>query len=272
MSKTPFQVPEVLVRVTQVQCLKQDRTVEEATAFFYAHQDGLYLVTNRHVVRDEEEGFFPEALRLRLHTDPSDLRKNATCDLALEGADGQPVWREHPAYGEEVDVVAIPLDKQEMEGRFLVRAFRQADHAPADLELGIGQVVLVLGYPLGFHDRLNNLPIVRDATIASLYPVPFEGKPYFLIDARLHGGTSGSPVIAKPTRYVTKGGQRVAVRFNLMTFLVGVHSATIDCEDRDPDQDEPLGLSVVWYPWLIPEIIQQQAATTQATSGVGEEE
>jgi hypothetical protein len=31
----------------------------------------------------------------------------------------------------------------------------------------------------------------------SAYPVPFQGNPHFLIDARLHKDTSGSQVITK---------------------------------------------------------------------------
>jgi len=41
------------------------------------------------------------------------------------------------------------------------------------------------------------------------------------------------------------------------SFLVGVHSGTLDIVERDPDQDEPLGLNAVWFASLIPEIVTQ---------------
>ena len=50
-------------------------------------------------------------------------------------------------------------------------------------------------YPLGqYYDDVFNLQVVRNGTVASAYPMRFRGQPYFLIDARLHEGTSGSPV------------------------------------------------------------------------------
>lgn len=47
----------------------------------------------------------------------------------------------------------------------------------------------------------------RQGSVASMFPVPFEGKSYFLVDAILHNGTSGSPVVTQPANvYRTKGG------------------------------------------------------------------
>ena len=89
--------------------------------------------------------------------------------------------------------------------------------------------LIVVGYPLGLYDSMHNTPIIRSATIAIVYPLPFEGKDYFLIDSRLHKGTSGSPVILKP-----------------QDNLVGIHSGQLE---------EDTNLNIVWYAELIPEII-----------------
>lgn len=112
-------------------------------------------------------------------------------------------------------------------------------------------VVLIVGYPLGFHDSVHHLPIVRSAVIASVYGIPFKSEPYFLTDARLHRGTSGAPVIARlsqPTDVVGESPTR--------WYLLGVHSAALDVSNRDPQEDERLGLNTAWYASLIPEIIQ----------------
>jgi hypothetical protein len=58
-------------------------------------------------------------------------------------------------------------------------------------------LLLILIFPLGFHDIMHNLPIVPRATITSSFPHPFKGESYLLTDARLHRGMSGSPVIAR---------------------------------------------------------------------------
>ena len=91
--------------------------------------------------------------------------------------------------------------------------------------------------------------------MASVYPVPFRGNPYVLIDARLHSGTSGSPVVTKPTNLIMRTDGSGAITNRFVRYLVGVHSATLDVTDRDSKRDEPLGLSVAWFASLIQEII-----------------
>lgn len=54
--------------------------------------------------------------------------------------------------------------------------------------------VIFVGYPIGFSDQLNNLPISRAGKIASHPRVDFNGKPEYLIDAQVFPGSSGSPV------------------------------------------------------------------------------
>ena len=82
---------------------------------------------------------------------------------------------------------------------YYLKAFQPKDFATDETELGIGEPVVIIGYPLGFFDDIHNLPIARQGSIASVYPIPFQGKPFFLVDANLHAGTSGSPVITRPT-------------------------------------------------------------------------
>jgi hypothetical protein len=43
----------------------------------------LFLITNGHVVRNEDEGYFPNALRIYLHTDVNDLTQNDQYDIHL---------------------------------------------------------------------------------------------------------------------------------------------------------------------------------------------
>jgi S1-C subfamily serine protease len=252
-------INEIVATVSQIRCLKDGNRIANASGFFYVFNDELYAITNRHVVIDESKDYYPDSVQMLLHTSASDVRLNATYDIRLYDDANNRRWLEHPVGSGTVDVVAIPLDAEEIRSRYFVRGFDARNHVPSDLDMSIGEDVQVIGYPLGFHDSVHNLPIVRNATLASVYPVPFEGNPYILIDARLHSGTSGSPVVTKPTNVIRKTDGSVGFLNKAVSYLVGVHSASVDMLNRDPDRDEPLGLNVVWFASLIEDIVRGAA-------------
>jgi len=114
------------------------------------------------------------------------------------------------------------------------------DDYPSQAEiLAFGSRISIIGYPLGFYDNVHNLPITRSASIASPYGIPFRNKSYFLIDAVLHKGISGSPVIISRT-----GSRRER---GIIHSLLGILSAR-----------ETADLGVVWYPQLIEEIVIEE--------------
>jgi hypothetical protein len=190
------------------------------TGFFYSNPD----ITNRHVIRDEGKGKFPNLVRLSIHADPNDLRVNRNYDIPLYNKGGKPVWKEPIPFA---DVVAIPLEVERFrEQGLLLKYFSEAYLLPPDLLLQIGEDILVMGYPLGrYYDSVSNLPVVRNGIIASTYPVPYQRHQCFLIDARLHRGTSGSPVMTRLKRewIRVEGGSEVG---NFRLFLLGVLSVT----------------------------------------------
>jgi S1-C subfamily serine protease len=239
--------------VAPIRCFKKEEEIGQATGFFCLF-NWPYFITNRHVVIDEGEEFYPDELRLLLHK-RDNTRRNEMLSLPLYDANGKKLWLEHPLHGNEVDVIAIPIDPEKLD-RYALKYFSTRDFG-LSIDLSIGDDVLVIGYPLGFRDTVHNYPIVRNATIASVYPAPFEGKPRFLIDSRLHRGTSGSPVLTKPTDIIRTTDGSVAYQPGLLRrYFLGIHSETLDIPDRDPQIDEPLGLNFVWYAGLIPEIIK----------------
>jgi hypothetical protein len=64
-------------------------------------------------------------------------------------------------------------------------------------EVVVGGLLLIVGFPLGFHDTLHRLPVVRQAVIASSVGLRFPGQGCFLTDARTHRRTSGAPVVMR---------------------------------------------------------------------------
>jgi hypothetical protein len=102
-------------------------------------------------------------------------------------------------------------------------------------QIEVGTSLLVVGFPLGFHDTLHHMPVVRHAVIASSFGMRFQGKGYFLTDARTHRGTSGA-------RVVMRASEQESMRGDLPWKLLGVHSARLDLGTRDLKLDEALGL------------------------------
>ena len=92
---------------------------------------------------------------------------------------------------------------------------------------GSVKVCAVVGFPLGFHDVVHHLPVLRHAAIASPFGIRFQAQGFFLTDARTHRGTSGAPVLMRV------GTPTAGDRQTLPWKLLGVHSARLDMGGRD---------------------------------------
>jgi hypothetical protein len=60
--------------------------------------------------------------------------------------------------------------------------------------LGTLEEILMIGYPNGLWDSVNNMPILRRGVTATHPNIDYEGRREFLIDAACFPGSSGSPV------------------------------------------------------------------------------
>ncbi len=244
-----MQSEQLLVRVAKVETWKGENRCTNASGFFFLHEGTLYLITNRHVVVNESTGHRPDSIRLLLHTEANDFTINKSFEIPLYRNEVAQ-WREHPVHGAAVDVVAITIKDPTTLSTHYIAAFGDGDILTERETLPPGQSVLIVGFPLGFFDSVHNLPIIRQAVVATDFAHPFKGEPYFLTDARMHRGTSGAPVIARIKRATDVAGQ-----FEEQWCLLGVHSASVDVSDRDPALDDRLGLNCTWYARLISDII-----------------
>jgi len=229
-----------------------------ATGFFYERRAVLYLITNRHVVIKEDEGYFPDKATLQLHG--TDGRVSCPYEVAFYDEEGHRLWKEHPRSG--VDVVALPISDPHFRTAFFVRFFSHQNFVPREMIVRTGEDLVIVGYPHGFYDEKNNLPITRAGALASVYGVPFRGNPYMLIDALLYPGDSGSPVVLKrsPWRQTDQG---TVHGMYSGPFLVGVFSGTV--------KGLP-SLSAVWFASLIEEVIDgRQELSTASDTRVSEQ-
>jgi hypothetical protein len=134
----------------------------------------------------------------------------------------------------------IEIDRSALPPAAVDFAFTPEHLLADDAHVEVGTSMLVVGFPLGFHDTLHHMPVVRHAVNASSFGLRFQGKGYFLTDARTHRGTSGAP-------FVMRAAAESTGRADLPWTLLGVHSARLDSGTRDAEIDEALGLNCAWY-------------------------
>lgn len=232
-------VESLLLAVTRVITMVGDITLTNATAFFFERNDRLFLVTARHVLIDEPSGHRPDRLLVEFHTTPDNVVITSLVTIPLYLND-QPLWREASDSAGVVDVAVVELDRKTLPGNLSIHAFNEASLIDELEKIEVGTPVLIIGFPLGFHDTLHRLPVARQAVIASAFGIRFQGHGYFLTDAQMHRGSSGAPVVARPaTQRSGRGG--------LDWILLGVHATRMDVSNRDIMEDERLNLNCAWY-------------------------
>jgi S1-C subfamily serine protease len=177
----------------------------------------IFLVTNKHVLNEEAE-MRQSATWVRLYFN----FKNAdgsitgeTTNLPLNLNDGAKRWREHP----ENDVDVLAFDVTILLEQYPQTKGKWADYSDfgdrskrEELDITIGEEALVIGYPLGLRHAKTNFPLVRGGIIATRIGENLEDEYKekdgtirkrllrgFLIDGAVIPGSSGSPVVLKPT-------------------------------------------------------------------------
>jgi len=202
-------IESLLHTAARILTFDQQRSLTNASGFFFERDERLFLVTSRHVVVDEPSEHFPDRI--------------------------------------EIDRSALPETTA-------YRAFTPAHLPRPHDDVEVGSALLVVGFPLGFHDALHHMPVVRHAVVASSFGLRFQGEGYFLTDARTHRGTSGAPVVMRVSDPEPALG-------DLPWRLLGVHSARLDLGTRDLKLDEALGLNCAWYADILLTLTEDPSST-----------
>ena len=185
------------------------------TGFFYrARLNGesdraiILLISNRHVFGNPK-GEVTVRLNLEKGTNAPELGNIQTFgQVGFEDA-----YYGHPA--PEVDLACVnvsALTRADVFFRWIEGDFLK----PIDYEkVAMGSDVVFVGYPRGFYDVVNNLPLLRRGVIASVPDIDFNGKGEIVIDAQIFPGSSGSPVfVYQGDKYLLLGVVSETVTFD----------------------------------------------------------
>jgi S1-C subfamily serine protease len=248
-------IESLLMSAARVSTFLGRRLLTNASGFFFTRDERLFLVTSRHVVIDEPSQHFPDRLEIELHVDAGNMAHSTGFSMLLYRG-GKSVWRQAVDTAGEIDVAVIELDRQALPKATALCAFTP-QHLQLAAGVEVGASLLIVGFPLGFHDTLHHLPVARHAVIASSFGLRFQGQGYFLTDARTHRGTSGAPVVMRM-------GSAQGAPDSLPWALLGVHSARLDVGTRDLALDESLGLNCAWYADVLMALTRDDAEAAKA--------
>ena len=179
----------------------------------YVRIDQMWIVTNRHVLLPTHQGKerAPSSTTFYLRK-ISESGSLVWDPIVLTFQDIEQRARFHP--NRSVDVAALQLldlltDRLNAGGHYTPPYGLSSDRLPnqnyEDIEAASD--IIVVGYPRGFYDTINLYPIVKSGIVASRWGAGFENNPYFLIDAKLFPGSSGSVVLSKPNDIMVRNGQ-----------------------------------------------------------------
>ncbi len=235
-----------LIRIVATGKAPKPSSIGIATGFFFEYEKRIFLITNRHVVVKEEGEFYPDHLIVRIHASKTDVGPIRDLVLSLYDASGSPLWFEHHIKG--FDLVALEIGDL-LKETDMVTCWKPVNLLQPDTRVDVGGEVFVIGYPMGLFEPKLYLPILRSGILATTYGLPFNELPICLIDANLHPGNSGSPVIVKPS--AVQGGVTMSPS-DLQSYLLGVNSGSYSVGGVT------MGLNAVWYGNLILDIVRQE--------------
>lgn len=200
MNEQSFQhhIPYISARIE----MELQNETNIATGFFYfarvlldngRRSDRLLLISNRHVFQNLN-GMFDQNCRLRIRLNRS--KDNGTPDFGnvyTYSQNGFYNLYSHP--DPMVDLACLDVTNFLKTKNLYLKHLHDAFLRPINYEkVLVGSDVIYVGYPNGLFDNVNNLPLVRRGSIASIPHRDFNGHGHIVLDAQIFNGSSGSPV------------------------------------------------------------------------------
>jgi len=228
----------------------------------------VWLVTNKHVIlpTQQNEEIIPNAVIFHIRRidnnrpvwEPIELQKDALIERA----------RFHPDQSVDIcmiDIYSLLKDKLNDGRQYMAWFAVSKENLPGENKIHpeVTSDAIVVGYPRGFYDQHSVFPIVKAGIIASKWGAYFNQKPYFLIDAKLFPGSSGSIVITKPTNLLVENGNLFHNSEKQFAFL-GIYSGEpyqqyhpLELDDITIIRKSGFNVGIVWYGHLVEDIMKQ---------------
>jgi len=184
----------------RIECKQSNGNISTGTGYFFHLKEdsksGTHIpvvITNKHVINGAIEGrlLFTKANE---NNEPLDREHYDTLFQNFES-----LWFKHP--DDDVDLCCMPiapfLTDARNRGEKLFYIPLNKSILPTEEQLNdfsAMEEIIMIGYPIGIWDSVNNKPIFRKGVTATHPNFDYNGKKEFMIDAACFPGSSGSPV------------------------------------------------------------------------------
>lgn len=236
----------------RIQCETNTGSTSTGTGWFFNfeldnNQQVTVMITNRHVIEGSARGIF-QLTRANADGNPQIGKFD---NIVINNFEKN--WISHP--NSEIDLCIMPVgsllnDAQKQGTPFFFKYIDENLLPDQQLlsDLTALEEILMVGYPIGLWDSINNMPIFRKGITATHPNLNYEGKEEFLIDAACYPGSSGSPVFLYNLGNFEnrQGGIPIGKRIALLGILYAGHQFSIEGEIKVlpiPTQMKPVPIS-----------------------------
>jgi len=235
--------------------IESRKILSTATGFFYRNGDTFYLITNWHNIT----GINPQTKKRLSDASPTGLIIPMLSQkvpyiiwnfftIPLYDSDNKPLWYIHPLHKEQVDVVAIKLDKNN--SNLMLKAINDINFD--DFKPLVADHIFILGFPHNINSG-GNFPIWKKGSVSSEPDIDLENLPKILVDTASRSGMSGSPVIFRRSGIHNIKNEKPVdetIIGEIQNF-VGIYSGRMRIIDELDTQ-----LGIVWKASVIEQILE----------------
>lgn len=243
---------QLMYSTVRIECTLTNDDISTGTGFIFAFQEGSkyvvpVIVTNKHVVKGAKQGCFHFN---RANEDGFPKKEEY---LTIEFNQFEKQWIFHPDPKVDLCIILLApiINRVDAAGEKIFIVPLSSALIPSEekiTKLTAIEEIIMIGYPNGIWDSVNNLPIFRKGITATHPSFDYNGKEEFLIDAACFPGSSGSPVLIFNTGgYQDKKGN---IYVGPRTILLGVlyagpqHTATGEIQIVEvPTKQQPVAFS-----------------------------